>query len=315
MADDNSVDNNNTTFIEEDDSKKRKAEEQLAPDNAQKQKVKFINYVPYEFLSPEVMEKCIRFKDPFVPVGKAGTVAITFDYPTFRKLVGDACPEIRPKIARALFTNHPYFQSSFGYSPHPGEDGKIANNIRYKVEDPINEESRIYVEEVIPRWEKFWLAKALENKKTWPFKLAKKGEKPEDVPDEKIQDRQKSFIRESSNSEFSDYIQFQAPSIKGNEKLNVKEDPYTANLKVWNFEGKKITDTLYARNGTDYEGDDKEVIFDRDMYARGVFQMKHIAIQEAGFGLTCVEHEIKIARKEDLVKEEQKNSEEEVCSL
>jgi len=118
---------------------KRKLED--SKETAVKKQKKILTYIPWEYLTPSVLKACVRGGDPYVPSGKAAMTKIMFDYTKFATLC-PSCPEIRPKKNKVLYTNHPFLKSSFGYSPYLGEDGKVANQLRFEFDDYISNESR-----------------------------------------------------------------------------------------------------------------------------------------------------------------------------
>ncbi len=176
-------------------------------------------------------------------------------------------------------------------------------------------------------WDYFFSRAVMENYETWSAtikvltKLVDKDEKGEDGKPRKATHKDvlrkwKSTAREAQKSSFSEYIQFRLLTQQEDPKKGIKEDPYTAFIRVWDMQGKLLTKKLIQKNSTAYDGEDLELIFDKQMYGSGIFCFDHINFTQEAFGLTFTEEDIRIAQKEDIVTDEMnEDPEEEYCPL
>lgn len=87
------VDNQN----EEKECKKRIAQESIDNNRESKKPTippkKFLSHIPYEYLTPEVLEECIFFGKDVLKTGKADILKIMFNYSKFAKIAQEKFPE------------------------------------------------------------------------------------------------------------------------------------------------------------------------------------------------------------------------------
>lgn len=125
-----------------------------------------------------------------------------------------------------LATLYPWLESSFGYSPYLGDDGKVSNNLRYQFDDPVfPDEVRKFKGEFTPQeiesgvkpyglkvWDRVMAQLVWEKRSSLEDKLPvfkKMGQKGKDLTLDDVLGRWKPSIRESQQSGvFSDYLQF-----------------------------------------------------------------------------------------------------------
>lgn len=319
---DQTASDNNT-----DNTKKRSNENTSSDSEPKNKKTKTVlKFIPWKYLTYNVLKQCIRFADPYTPPGKAAMVKIIFDYRKFAQLVPE-CPEVKPPQSKILYTDFPYLESAFGYSPHVSEDGKVTNQLRFGLDNPVTEESVRFrgdmsADEIkegvdpygLKAWDQVFIEAVAENLKKWEtIPVVKKILKAGD-PVQAVKDMWKSTAREGKAA-LSDYVQFRLYTQVKNEKQGILEDPYTAYLKVWNKDGKMLKKKLERHNAVDYEGDGIEIILDKGMYATGMISVDHINFTPGDLGLTFTAHGIKIARREDFEESHVGMDEDDTCPI
>lgn len=312
----------NTEQTDEPSSKKSKNPVDEDTDESKKsnKKPQELRYVPWQYLTTKVLKECVTVVKPFTIPSKGTVICkILFDYVKFAAMCPD-CPPIRiNKKAKALYSNFPFLKAPFGYSPRPNDDGGgITNTMRYSLDDYINEESARFRGEMtieekekgteaygLKAWDDAFVEIILENKKAWEkeipvlLKLVPKNKEP---TKEDALLRWKTIAREGKSG-FPDYVQFKMPVEP--------QDAYTAKLNVWNTEGKRLASVLTQKNSTEYKGEDKEIIFDKNMYATGIICFEHINFTSDAMGITFTQHDIKIATREELMPENNEEEQEE----
>lgn len=308
-------------------------DEDIKSKDIKNKKPEYLTYIPWQYLTYNVLKEIIKFDKPFKTPKGAEIVKIIPNYKKFATLCPE-CPPIKPLNSRVLYTNHPFLCTSFGYSPketvnETNGNIEVGNQLRYDIENLIDKESEAFVGDEIPTfsdisdeverekkvqeyvsnlsglnaWNLFFMDSVYKNRTLWETlstltKFQKKSPSGfrEDAP-------WKSVLRASKSASFGNYLQFKLEIPGGNSKLGLAMDPYSAIIRVYNFDKTFITSKLTKINSTDYEGEDKDVIFDAGMYATGIFTFDHLNFMTSDFGLTMTSKMIRIANKSDLVPE------------
>lgn len=155
----------------------------------------------------------------------------------------------------------------------------------------------------VKAWDESFISLIYANIEKWSTSikvLGKLVDKGETVTWKDVARKWKPIVREPQKSSFSEYIQFKLITQYENPKLNIKEDPYTAIIKVWDINDKLLVNKLTQKNSTDYDGDDGKLIFDNGMYGSGVFCVEHINYTQESYGLTFIEENVKVALRDEI---------------
>lgn len=314
-------------------TKRKVEEEEEQPKEPKKPKVvKPLVYIPFEYLTYDVLNACLRPGDLYAPPGKAGIVKLMFDYDKFAEMCPQ-CPPINPKKSKVLYSNHPYLKSSFGYSPFLDEENnKVSNQLRYEFDDFVTPDANKFKKHVAEHWNKFFPEFIFKNRgklfKERYLESRCKVDKGSEITEADVRKAFKSVIREPEKAAFAEYIQFKLDTLRENAKLKIAADPYTAFLSLWSHnyydeqgnivgpehpKGKRklLAKKLTEQNSTDYDGEDANVIFAKGMYGEGIFCFEHLNFTKDALGLTLMELITVIASKEDFA--QSVGQEEEEC--
>lgn len=256
------------------------------------------------------MKACMFFGEVYKIPGQSDVVKIMFNYTKFAKMAPKDCPTIRPRNSKILYTNHPLLKSSFGYSPNKDKNGNVANNIRLELDDFVSDESANFKEKSLIPWDDTMVDLVWEHKAEWPHgaRPPKNGELTKELVEARYSSGR--LARTPDKASFGDYMQLKCSTVTKNEKTGQEADPYTAFLKLWGYKYEEHPDgtmkrpclakVLTERNATNYEGEDKNVILDRGMYAEGVFHFDKFYFSKDAWGVTIVTDDLVIGTREEV---------------
>lgn len=243
-----------------------------------------LSFVPWRWISKEMLDECMSFSLKLFPTEMGATILKPiFSYEKLKNFMTkeaekkgekfDITFSLPPKQQNVFYTNFPFCEMPFGYSPvFDQKNRKFSCSLRLNFD---GSESGKEYEEKMTIFDEWMLDQIIKRSKFELERIEKKENIPENstwlipdypasvakkIPLEALKDYEKSvfqssyrsFVRKSSKrEEYKDkaYFSFKLKTIPGSKEKKIPPDPTTAFLQVHDSDWKPLNDMIEDEKG------------------------------------------------------------------